>query len=316
MVSTLKDALVSEHRGQPWYIPVLLSLLMLSIPIMAGCPPAGRCLSCGSFDVVGRFADPDILECSGMAASRTYPGILWVHNDSGDRARVFAVTEQGILRGVYMLQGALAVDWEDIALAPCSAGSPSDCLYIGDIGDNANIRSMIRVYRIQEPTVPLEGPPVTEDIHTVEVFECRYPDSPHDAETLVVDPQTAIPYVITKEAAGYSTVYRFPQPLVASQPCTLETVARLTTVSYLTGGDVTPNGSRVLLRNKFSAFEYPRLSGQTFPEIFGNVPCTINLAPETQGEALALVPSGRDIYIYTASEGLGAPINRARCSLP
>lgn len=37
-----------------------------------------------------RLANQAIAESSGLACSRTTPGVFWTHNDSGDQARLFA----------------------------------------------------------------------------------------------------------------------------------------------------------------------------------------------------------------------------------
>ena len=38
---------------------------------------------------------PPLEEMSGIVPSRRYPGIFWVHNDSGDEARLFAIRADG-----------------------------------------------------------------------------------------------------------------------------------------------------------------------------------------------------------------------------
>ena len=282
--------------------------------LLTGCPPPGVCLNCPSFQQVGTFSSPEITECSGLVASQSNPGILWVHNDSGDSARLFAVGENGALRGVYTLGGAVAVDWEDLAWGPCSDHGWADCLYVGDIGDNARTRAGIQIYRVPEPLVPVEGPPVNEVLTGVERFDCEYPDGPHDAETLLVDPAEGIPYVVTKDLAGSTAAYRFPSPPEAGVGEILEQVAILSGRSLLTAGDVSPDGARIVLRGYAGAFEYPLPPGGTFADMFLETPCAKTLAPEAQGEALAIGPSG--LGIFTASEGAGAPIHKAECTLP
>ena len=301
------------------HIPRLKSWLHLFgfglvIVALAGCPPPGDCLQCESFETVGVVSTGELLECSGLVASQSNPGVLWAHNDSGDTARLFAMTEDGDLRGIYTLDGAGAVDWEDMAWGPCSALGWSDCLYVGDIGDNGAHRSQIQIYRVPEPIVPLEGPPAVEVLIDVERFDCYYPDAPHDAETLLVDPETAIPYIVTKEEQGTTTVYRFPASPIPFETVALEAVSVLGTVSFLTGGDVSPDISRIVLRNYLVGFEYTRLPGEAFHEMFLRPPCNQSLALEPQGEALAVGPSG--MAIYTVSEGAYVPIHRADCALP
>lgn len=237
-----------------------------------------------------------------------------MHNDSGDAPKLFAVREDGILRGIYVLEDAQAEDWEDMAWGPCGDTSRPDCLYIGDIGDNDCVRKKIQVYRIPEPYVPLNGDPVYSVLNDIERFDCIYPDGRHDAEALVVDPQTGTPYVITKDIQGKTAVYRLPGTLNSDETTTLEKVGVLPSRIFITGGDAAPDGSRVILRDLWSAYEYTRPKGGAFTEIFSSTPCPVSLIPEIQGESLAIGSSG-DV-IYTASEGMEAPINRSTCISP
>ena len=301
-------------QNRTWRLWICILWTGLAVSALVGCPPYDECLECGDFEVVGAFSTPEIVECSGLVASKINPGILWTHNDSHGRARIFAVKEDGSLRGIYTLQGANTVDWEDIAWGPCSAQRDADCLYIGDIGDNSEHRDEIQVYRVPEPSVPMEGPPVEETLQEVERFDCRYPNRPHNAETLLVDPEWGIPYIVPRAGPLETVVYRFPAPPVSGETVTLEKVALLAPQSYLKGGDVSPDGSRVILRDYYTGFEYPRPDGGTFDDIFSQIPCQIPLAEEAQGEALAIGIQGREIY--TASEGQWAPIHRVICTLP
>jgi hypothetical protein len=84
-------------------------------------------------------------ECSGIVRSRQYPGIDWVHNDSGDAARIFAINARGELVREVAIEGADHVDWEDIA------ADDHGNLYICDIGNNRSNRRDLAVYVIREP---------------------------------------------------------------------------------------------------------------------------------------------------------------------
>ncbi len=288
---------------------VLLAVLFLSLP---GYAQTVTGLQCGSFRQVGRFASPEIAECSGLVVSRKNPGVLWVHNDSGDSARLFAVQEDGSLLGIFRLARADSEDWEDLALGPC--GDPGkECLYVGDIGDNMRHRRRIQIYRVEEPTVPLNGPPVRTKLKGTERFDCTYPDGPHDAEALFVDPIAGIPYLVTKEPGGSAAVvYRFPSKLNPGRTATLEKVATLPSRSSVTGGDITQDGSMILLRDYFFAYGYFRPQGGGIPEAFGLPPCWVPLSMEEQGESLGVSPSGTEVY--TASEGMEGAIHKAECT--
>jgi len=298
-------------------IPLQRGLAGLFVPLLvflAGCPQPVECLRCQDFALTGNFLDARIDECSGLAASAKNPGVLWVHNDSGDGPRLFAVQEDGSLRGVYELEGAVAVDWEDMAGGPCAAPAASHCLYVGDIGDNAESRTSVQVYRVEEPAVPPAGSPEETTLHDVERFDCRYPDGAHNAETLLVDPVTGIPYIVTKSPLAETGVYRFPGVPAAGGTVVLDKVTTLDGRSFLTGGDQAADGSRVVLRDYVAAYDYPLAGGLSFEQIFFQTPCLVPLALEPQGEALAVDPSG--LKLYTASEGVGGPVNKAACEYP
>jgi hypothetical protein len=272
----------------------------------------GEGLECGPFREVGKFDAPEITECSGLVVSRREGGLLWVHNDSGDKPRLFAVREDGSLRGIFDLARADAVDWEDMAAGPCEEPGES-CLYVGDIGDNKRQRPQIQIYRVREPSVPRNGPPVRATLSDAERFDCRYPDSPHDAETLFVDPGSGIPYLVTKESAGRdAVVYRFPGKPDSRKAATLRRVATLPSRSSLTGGDMAQDGTLILLRDYFAAYGYLRPSGDgRLARAFRLPPYRVPLGVEAQGESLGISPSG--VRIYTASEGPAASIRRADC---
>ena len=305
------------------------SAVLLSAVLLTGCPPSETCLECGVFEQTGDLLDLDVpvTECSGLVSSQTNPGVLWLHNDSGHGAQLYAVKEEVLedetrvvtLLGVYTLQGAGSVDWEDMAWGPCSEMGWADCLYVGDIGDNGAARSQIQVYRVEEPVVPLEGGPVYETLTGVERFDCQYPDGAHNAETLLVDPVAGIPYIVTKEAAGSTGVYRFPGPPDPIETATLEKLTVLEGLASLTGGDVSPDSSRVVLRDYLLAYEYPLPGGGDFSDMFLATPCVITLTLEPQGEALAVGSSGVEIYTASEKSMVGeerAPVHKTVCSLP
>ena len=131
-------------------------------------------------------AGPAITEASGIAASRTNPGMYWVHNDSGDSARVFATDLSGAAIGRFRLQGAQARDWEDIAVGP-GPEPGSSYLYLGDIGGNKG-RTNLSIYRAVEPEIMLGATGVRGSVPAARI-DVMYPDGlAWDAEALLVDP--------------------------------------------------------------------------------------------------------------------------------
>ena len=161
----------------------------------------------GAAITLGTVTDPTIAESSGLGASRRNPGLHWTHNDSGDDPLVYCLDAQARACGVWLVGGAEAFDWEDMAVGPGPIAGES-YLYIGDIGDNIRQRTEIVVFRVPEPRVDGGAAVTTKDAPATtpraDVLRLRYPDGPHDAEALLVHPATGDVYVIAKDgqAAG------------------------------------------------------------------------------------------------------------------
>jgi hypothetical protein len=251
--------------------------------------------------VTGHVATPAATELSGLVLSRAHRGVLWTHNDSGDRARVFAVATDGRLLGEVAVTGAESFDWEDIAVGPEPGGH--DALYVGDIGDNLAQRSDITVYRMQEPAVG-------SGTATAERLTLRYPDRAHDAEALLVDPSSGALVIVTKDLSGRARLYVAEDP----SPDAVTTMRSAGSVSLgnalpVTAGDVSADGGTIALRTYDRAFVWSRRRGESLVAAMRRRPCTpgADLLSEGQGEALALTANGR--AFYTVPEG-GRPAVR------
>src|SRR3954471_803181 len=133
---------------------------------------------------IGKIKLKTLREISGVAASRQNPDVLWVHNDGSSRF-IFAVNTSGKL--VALASWSIEIeDFEDIAIGP-GPKSGVDYIYVGDIGDNNAQRSEIRVVRFAEPDVSQAHAGQIE-VQAAEEFRLSYPDGPHNAEALIVDP--------------------------------------------------------------------------------------------------------------------------------
>jgi len=177
---------------------------------------------------IGRIKHPPIDETSGLVKSRRFDNVWWVHNDSGDQARLFAIDDTGSAIMPHWRSGRYYVDqpspdpverdddapdqpwpgyaiamaanydWEDIAL-------DGDLLYIGDIGNNGNARQDLGIYVLHEP-----NPRAIEGTRALKHLPVRYPDQTQfpaavfqfDAESLFVSQGRL--YILTKHRVGQS----------------------------------------------------------------------------------------------------------------
>jgi hypothetical protein len=227
--------------------------------------------------VVFRIQDPQIDEASALVP---LPGGLFATtNDSGDTGRVFVLDSSGATVGVTHWE-ADPTDTE--ALAP----APDGRLWVGDIGDNSAVRSHIEVAEI----------PVGRGSRTVTptVYRLVYPDGSHDAETLLDDPATGRLYVASKGVLG-GTLYAAPAVLRPGVDNRLTEVA--TVLPMATDGAFFPGGSRVIIRNYFSAAVYSWPSMQLVT--------SFAMPAQQQGEGIGFAADGT---LYASSEGLHSPV--------
>lgn len=264
----------------------------------------------------GALQSEMLLELSGIAASRTQPGVYYVHNDSDDGPRFFAIDGGGRLLGAFSLPGAAAIDWEDIALG--SSGAGSDTLFIGDIGDNgardgsAAPRAQIQIYRVAEPAVS-SGQAPGETSAPWDRLLLRYPDRPHDAETLMFDPLAQELVIVTKESDGRSFIYRVSARAPAESPMTLQRASALPVggctplgVQLFTAGDISRSGNRIALLSYSSLFTWSRARGESVAEALTRPPRSSNAIGTASAEALTFTSDERALLV--SGEGAYAPL--------
>jgi hypothetical protein len=242
---------------------------------------------------------PAATEISGIVLSRSRPGVLWAHNDSGDSPRLLAFRTSGEPVAEVMLAGAENVDWEDIATGRDGA------LLVGDIGDNQARRASVVVYRVSEPRA-------SGTVAVAARYELRYPDGPRDAEALLFDRSTGAIVVVSKSYAGDGRVYVARRPS-SRQVTTMRrsaTTLKLGLGGAVTGGDVSADGTTIALRTYDSAYAWRRRTGESVAAALRRRPCRAraDLLAEGQGEALALTRDGR--RFLTVPEGLRPAIRR------
>lgn len=240
-------------------------------------------------------------EASGLAASRKNPGVLWTHDDSGDSARVFAMTYNGAHLGIYNLAGAGFVDWEDMGIGVVDGAWH---LFLADIGGN-DPRQDVQVYVVPEPNVSETQAPVTKTVTGTRRLNLHYPNGAHNAESLFVDPRDGAIYVITKSYDGVSKIFRKRAPHLHGSTTTLTQVAQLDfskaplftgdqdTRRAATGADISPDGTEILVKTKHSTFLWRRSATQTIAQAFATTPCPV---PNGVGEAIAFAPSGDHFF--------------------
>lgn len=243
----------------------------------------------------------ELREISGLAASRRNPDMLWLHND-GDSGQLFAVSLSGKLVAAVQCRAAIQ-DFEDIALGP-GPTKGVDYLYLGDIGDNNARRREVRVVRFAEPDLTEKrGQQLEVAKSESEEFQLTYPDGPHDAEAMFVDPTTGDLYIATKEKKR-SRVYKAAgSELRGGGAVKLAPVGELD-VDEVSAGSMSPDGKRILLRREGQGWLWTREAGESVAEALARRPQKVPVLGKRQGpngESISFSAAG-DSY-FTVSEG-------------
>ena len=270
------------------------------------------------FEHTGEFRSNRLNESSGVAVSRTQPGVFWTHNDSGDRARIYATNIAGAVLGRFRVRGADARDWEDIALGPC-LGDESDnsCLYIADTGDNDGKRSGGIIYIVSEPdAVAASG---DDEVRTKRAHELRvrYPDGPLDIEALAVTPEGEV-LLVTKGNRGPIVLYSIPSNKTDERSVRARLVDTLPIRparrfgNLVTAAAVSPSGGLLVVRTYTELHFFEAQADGTWQTI--GSPCWIGLR-QPQGEAVDFIDENSVVLSSESALGRKGGLARAICPL-
>lgn len=296
-------------------MPAALPVLLLSLAL-GGCgrAPAPEAL------IAGLVTDARLGEISGMAASPSQANLLWAIDDSGNPARLYALSRRGQLRASYAVDGVAKTDWEDIAAFRLD-GKPY--LLIADTGDNGGIRKVLSLHVFPEP----EAADHDGRVSPAWSIRFRWPDGARDCEAVAVDaergqilliskkrqpPQVFLlplrpggqgdSRVLTAKLAG--TLAGVPQAS-ARERAERPAVARLR--SQVTAADIAPGRDAIAVLTYDNLLIYTRHPAEAWPRALAHPPRWIvpmRLLP--QGEAATWARDGEGIY--ASGEFSPAPI--------
>lgn len=265
-------------------------------------------------EVRGQLRDERLIEVSGVVASPTTADLLWVHNDSGDDAALYAMGTDGRARGRISLPFAVA-DLEDIAVASCPDRT-GPCLYLGDTGNNTGDRADTAVFIVREP-VPGDDGAFTADatatlVARVEANAAAGLPAGLDVEAIVVLPDASALLLFEKVDGPSARVFARRAPF-DDDGGAFVVVGSIGTESpsiefgrMVTGADLHPSGRALIVRTYTGLFEH-RVDDAAAWLSLGDVQLTtVTFGPfsEPQGEAVAFDVGG---HILTISEARDRP---------
>lgn len=273
---------------------------------------------------------PDLLESSGVVISPAQPDIIFTFNDSGNKPYLFAMDTAGNARGRWKIDGADNRDWEAASRGLCSGTAPSInpssyCLFIGDVGDNGAVRSVVTLYQVPEPLLSKE---VASGNIAATALRFRYPDAPHDVEAMYIGPDRTT-YLITKRALPKSSgalrpslVFTIPgsawsggDTVVATLLDSLPIVPGSSELRQITDASLSSDSRLLAVRTygQLFVFATDSLTGRVINSIPPAV-CNIEGVEKKHGEGVAWTDNNTKLLL--TNEGRNAPMHRITCPLP
>lgn len=221
---------------------------------------------------------PDI-QASGLAAARLADDQYYTHDDNNGEAALYIVRGDGTFVVAQTIEGAVNEDWEDISPGPCPATVDAErCLWIGDIGDNDQLRASVDVWVVRESTADREP-----------AVRCSlvYPEGrKRDAEALFVSPDGSL-RIVTKDN-DHAKVFRIAEPACDGGDAQLLTEeAELSLEEPVTGAAMSADGTAVVLRGLTGAWMWTGCKLN-----WNKTPMEVELGVQPQGEAVAFASDG------------------------
>lgn len=257
---------------------------------------AGHAQEWGAPEKVCDLADPELVESSGLAASRAHEGVFWTHNDSGDAPRLFAVDRTGATRATPTLEGvAEAKDWEDLC---AFRWRDKAWLLVGDVGDNDSKRKQVVLHLVEEPAELAAGSCVTLPVRAT--LRVRYEDGPHDCEGVAVDATSGTVLLVTKmRQGGAPSIYTLPLTDEApGEPLVAKKLADLAAPGMTTAMDVSPDGRTAVVLTYLQAYVWTRGEDEAWAAAFARAPRVVAMPARRQGESICFdAQDGRTLWL-------------------
>jgi hypothetical protein len=290
----------------------ILCLLLITIPL--SCARANSQAIPSDVINKGVISDRNLGEVSGIAISRINEDTLWVVNDSGNNASVYALNSKGEILGAIDIQGVFNNDWEDLASFEYRGKA---YILIADIGDNFARRNKCFLHFIEEPDLKENRGISSLSVKPLWSILYTYEDGPRDCESVAVDvvnekilllskrdiPPVLYELPLTKEgnavARKCATIHPLPKrisgntrfPKSSNQP---------------TAMDISADGLSAVILTYGSAFCFKKRKSSGWPEVLLETPKEIPFPPMLQAESVCFSKDGTNIFV--TSEQLPAPL--------
>ncbi|RZA19834.1 MAG: hypothetical protein EOP93_07650 [Lysobacteraceae bacterium] len=280
-------------------MPIHLRLRLFALAALTVCVAACAPPPLPFARLSGLITDGDLDEVSGMAASQAHDDVLWAIEDSGNPARLYALSRRGRVLARYKVEGARNIDWEDMASFDLDG---RHYLLVADTGDNGGQRRDFVLHVFEEPKTLRGG-----TLRPAWSIRARWADGPRDCEAVAVDAVAGKVLLVShgewREARRIGRLADVPEAdadLQRSDP----KLAKLS--PQVTAADLSPDGRTLAVLTYGSVLFYRRQPGEDWGEAVGRAPEAHDVPLIPQAEALAWSKGGGGLY--ASGEFRPAPI--------
>lgn len=244
------------------------------------------------------FEFPDELKEVSTVEVTSKSDDIWTLEDSGNEPKLFAFNAKGDLLHTVLVTDATNKDWEE--LTSDKAGN----LYIGDFGNNNNVRKDLCIYKID--AAQLKNPEAKPSQKTTFYFpeQKEFPpkaaEQYYDLESFFI--YNGLFYVFTKnrssEFDGTTMLYAFPSTAgthAAKLIATFKSCSDFRNCA-ITGADISPNEKKIALLSASHAWIFTNFKKDNF---FGGKVQQIDFGNYSQKEGICFAD---DNTLYVTDE--------------
>jgi hypothetical protein len=254
----------------------------------------------------GLLLDSQLDEVSGLAASHRHGNVLWLLDDGGKPARLFAVSRRGRKLATLTVAGVIKTDWEDLAAFDLDG---RHYLLIADTGDNGGLRKTLQLHAVEEPERIEDA-----TLRPAWSIAFRWPDGARDVEAVTVDPARNEILLISKKRQP-PELFVLPLRPVAGKLQTARLVGHLAGVPQATAADqrenaflarrrsqvtaaaVSPDGRTLAVLTYYDLLLYSRRRDEDWPRAVSRQPRRHELPWLPQPEALDWARDKPGLYV-------------------
>ena len=255
--------------------------------------------------LAGLITNGELDEVSGIAASRVHDDVLWAVEDSGNPARLYAISRRGRVLARYKVEGAKNKDWEDLASFDLDG---KHYLLLADTGDNGGQRRDFILHVFEEPSSLRNG-----TLKPTWSIRARWADGPRDCEAVAVDAAAGQVLLVSKKR-NPPDLFSLPLADAGNRIGEARRIGRLAGVPQasaemqandprlaklfpqVTAADLSPDRATLAVLTYGSVLFYRRVGDEGWGEAVARAPEAHDVPLIPQAEAIAWSSGGGGLY--------------------